>query len=337
MAVLPGLWHAAARMSGRLDLSTLADALGAALTTAPSEALARGGLKPAQATALTSAPPLEVAHEHATLVDPRYPDRLRLIPYAPPVLFWQGDPRLLEGPAVAIVGTRAATQTGKDIAERLGAAAAGAGATVVSGLAYGVDAAAHTGGLKRTVAVLGQGLGVALQGSQRRLADRILDAGGLLVSEFPPDTPPAVWTFPQRNRVIAGLSQLTVVVEAAGRSGALITARYALEAGREVLAVPGSPHAPASEGCLELLAQGARICRGPPDLLRALGLRGPAPARVDDPLGVLRAAGRGATFDELLAATGADPVLLSRTLAGLELTGLLRRLPGERYSVVDTA
>lgn len=333
MFVLPGFWHAAARLSGRVDWSVpLRTAAAASLPTLDAEGLVSLGVPPPRAAALVAAPACHSADPVLTLADAGWPESLRGLPYAPAVLFARGNLSLLAEPCVAIVGTRRCTDLGRRMARALARGAVEAGAVVVSGLAYGIDACAHEVALERTIAVLGQGLDAPLQRHQQPLADAILRAGGLLLSEFPPGTPPAVFTFPQRNRVIAGLSRATVVVEAGQRSGALITARLAVDYGREVLAVPGSPLAEASAGCLSLLAQGARLCRGADDLAHALGLDTPRARPVEDPLGLLAALGGGAGVDELVDRTGADAVTLLRALAALELTGVVERLPGDRYT-----
>jgi len=227
---------------------------------------------------------------------------------------------------VAMVGARRCTGLGRRMARQLAQAAVTAGAVVVSGLAYGIDMAAHQGAMPRTIAVLGQGLGSRLSSGQRRLADAIVAEGGLLLSEFPPSFPPSRYTFPQRNRVIAGLSQATVVVEAGWRSGARITARCAAEAGREVLAVPGHPLAENSAGCNGLIADGAGMVRRPADVLACLELPGASPqARL------LEALRRGGTLDELAERTARDPIDLTCALAAMELAGLVDRLPGDRF------
>lgn len=332
MAKLAGFWHAAARLDGRIDLSAAARAAGGALADWPAERLAAHGLSPGQAAALRAGAALECPGPWLTLVDAGYPAPLFETPFPPAVLFLRGDSSLLSLPGVAIVGTRRCTDTGLRIARGLARSVAEAGGVVVSGLAYGIDSAAHGAALSRTVAVLGQGLGSALTPGQRRLADAILDAGGLLVSALPPEQAACRWTFPPRNRIIAGLARATVVVEAAERSGALITARYALEAGREVLAVPGSPLSEASAGCLTLLGQGARICRGAVDLLETAGLSVAPPA---DPLGLWQALARPVSLDALVERTGAPTAALAAALSALELTGRVQRLPGDRYARIE--
>lgn len=331
--LLDSFWHAAASLAGRVDLvpvrSLLADGPPCA------HDLAAAGLPPDHVARLTNGRPRDLAHPFLTLADDRYPAALMQAPFAPPVLFLRGDATLLRAPAVALVGSRACTATGRRLAGQLAAQVVAAGGVVVSGLAHGIDHAAHEASLARTIAVLGQGLAAPLSQRQRDLADRIVAAGGLVLSELLPEHPAHRWTFPQRNRIIAGLSRATVVVEAARRSGALITAREALALGRDVLAVPGSPLAPASQGCLDLIADGATIVRQPSDVRALLPDRvgppqvaaGPAlPATLD------RALAQGADLDRLALVTGWPLPELTRTLSALELQGLVERLPGDRFA-----
>jgi DNA processing protein len=214
-----------------------------------------------------------------TLDDEAYPPRLRLLEVPPPVLFLRGDAAALAvASSVAVVGTRRPTDAGRRTAARIADALARLGVTVVSGLAYGIDGAAHeatvlAGG--STVAVLGSGLDRLVPVAHRRLADRIVASGGAIVSELPPDAIPTRGTFPRRNRVISGLTNATIVVEAAARSGALITAAWALEQGRECFVVPGSIDAPASAGCLAFLREypgQVRVVAGIAELIDDLGL-----------------------------------------------------------------
>jgi DNA processing protein len=216
-----------------------------------------------------------IQHDTARVLardDADYPALLRPVPDAPDPLHVRG--RLLSGDAlaVAIVGSRRATPYGLDVAETLAADLAARGVTVVSGLARGIDSAAHRGALRvggRTVAVLGSGVDVVYPPENQRLADEIV-ARGALVSQFALGTPPLAYNFPTRNRVIAGLSLAVVVVEAAERSGSLITARLAAELGREVLAVPGRVTAPESRGANRLIQDGAALALGWEDVIAAL-------------------------------------------------------------------
>jgi DNA processing protein len=214
-----------------------------------------------------------------TLDDPDYPDRLRRVDMPPPLLFVRGSLVPLSAPAaVAVVGTRTPTDRGRMVAGWIGSALARTGAVVVSGLAVGIDGAAHAAVVaegRPTVAVLGGGHAQLFPKAHERLAAAIVDAGGTVLAELPPDTPATRGTFPRRNRVVSGLSDATVVVEAGRRSGALITAGWALEQGRECYLVPGPLDAPASEGCnlfLRNFPGEARIVCGIPELLEDLEL-----------------------------------------------------------------
>jgi DNA processing protein len=214
-----------------------------------------------------------------TIDDANYPMRLRAIELPPHVLYVTGDAAALDTEhAVAIVGTRRPTEAGRLTASRVGAAVARAGAVVVSGLAVGIDGAAHAAVVeegKRTVAVLGGGHEHLFPAAHRRLAAAIVAGRGAIVSEFPPWTEPLAGLFPRRNRIISGLSDATIVVEAGARSGALITANWALEQGRECFLVPGSIDSPSSAGCLSFLrefAGQARIVAGIPQIVEDLGL-----------------------------------------------------------------
>ncbi len=203
---------------------------------------------------------------------PDYPALLRQAPTPPGVLFVAGDPDLLWHPQLAIVGSRRPSAAGRDHARQFAAAFAGRGLVVTSGLAEGVDTAAHLGALAtgRTVAVVGTGPDLAYPAGNRALLDRIRECGAV-VSEHPPGTRPLATHFPSRNRIIAGLALGTLVVEAAMRSGALITARLAAEAGREVFAVPGSISNPMARGCHRLIRQGAALVEEPEEVLAVLG------------------------------------------------------------------
>jgi DNA processing protein len=240
------------------------------------------------------------------------------------------------GRSVAVVGARAATPAGQSLARALARDLASSGATVVSGLARGIDTAAHRGALDaagRTVAVLGSGIDVLYPPENDDLAQAILERGAL-VSEFPLGTRPLPAFFPRRNRLIAGWARGVVVVEAAARSGALNTARTALEEGREVMAVPGHPTAPTSAGTNQLLREGAALVRDARDVAEELGLPVPAGASLQAPADSLLLALRTdapAGLDELQRETGLEtPELLAR-LSRLELADRVRRLPGSRF------
>lgn len=221
----------------------------------------------------------QARHEAAgvTLLCPRhgeFPERLAAITDAPLLLHCRGDLAALKRPAIAIVGARRASRTGRETAERLAAELARAGAAVVSGLALGVDAAAHRGALAAggvTIAVLGSGADRIQPVANAPLAERILEAGGLILSEYSLGTPAAPFRFPERNRLISGLSRGVLVVEAGVRSGSLITARLAAEQGREVMAVPGAPGYANSAGVNRLLKAGAALIETAADVLLAIG------------------------------------------------------------------
>jgi DNA processing protein len=240
-----------------------------------------------------------------------------------------GSLDLLEAPAVAIVGARACSPYGSQVARMLGRELATAGLVVVSGLARGIDAEAHRGALEaggRTVAVLGCGIDRDYPASHAELAGRIRSSG-LVVSEYGPGVEPAPWRFPARNRIVAGLSQATVVVEARERSGALITADLALEEGREVFAVPGEITSALSAGTNRLLALGATPLLEADDVLRSFGIdraEQPPPADLTEAAAkVLGALGDGAaSVDELMAATGLGIGTVAAALTELELAGL---------------
>ncbi len=205
--------------------------------------------------------------------DSGFPQHLAGLPDAPDLLFVRGTMALDMG--VAVVGSRKATSYGTGLARAYGTALASAGWPVVSGLARGVDGAAHQGTLDgggRGTAVMGCGLDVWYPPEHRRLGEALLDSGGCIISEYPPGAPPIGWRFPPRNRIISGLAGAVVVVEAAKHGGALITARRALEQGREVLAVPGDVDRPTSEGCNLLIRDGAIPVLGPEDLIEAVSL-----------------------------------------------------------------
>ncbi|MEC7949651.1 MAG: DNA-processing protein DprA [Myxococcota bacterium] len=328
MPILSPFWSAAVPLSGRLDLSGLVDV--EHLESASEETLIAGGVRPRHARLLrTGAPPMDVPHA-VRLVDRHYPAALRRVPFAPPVLFMEGDPSILTAPLVALVGARRCTGNGRRMTRRLAAAVATAGGVVVSGLAQGIDCEAHAAAGGRTVAVLGQGLSLPLPTHRARVRRGLLRSGGLVMSELPPKHPASRSTFPRRNRIIAGVSKLTVVVEARERSGARITARNALEAGRDVFAVPGHPLQETAAGCLALLREGAGLVTEPRDILDALGLSIMAHASIADPL--LKVLGDGSTFEELLCASGLPAPALLQQLAEHELAGRIKRLPGDRYT-----
>jgi DNA processing protein len=277
-----------------------------------------------------------------TLLDENYPAALRQIIDPPLALWFEGSLSHLTPASIAVVGSRDASHYGVGAARRLSADLAEAGVAVVSGLARGIDAAAHeavldAGGV--TIAVLGTGIDLTYPRGNRRLFAR-MRREGLIVTEFPPGTPPRAANFPIRNRVISGLTRGTVIVEATGRSGSLITARMAAEQGREVFAVPGSIFARGSEGCHRLIQYGAKLVHDVDDVLdefddlrrEAPGER-PAP-QLDADQAALFAVLRHDEPLHLDAIAGElqRPVeSLARACLDLELRGLIRAVPGGRY------
>ena len=232
--------------------------------------------------------------------DPCYPEHLADLPDSPDLLFVKGC--LAPDPGVAVVGSRKATSYGLALARAYGAALAAAGWPVISGLARGIDGAAHRGALDtdgRGIAVMGCGLDAWYPSEHRRLGEALVQAAGCIVSEYPPGAPPTGWRFPPRNRIISGLAAAVVIVEAAKKGGALITARCALAQGRDVFAVPGDINRQTSEGCNLLIRDGAIPVLGPEDLVEAISLiLGPpdyqaaAPEPVDELVGSLGGVGR---------------------------------------------
>jgi len=278
-------------------------------------------------------------HELIAWDDPDYPQALLELGFAPPVLYFVGRREFLNRPALAIVGSRNATAQGRDNAQAFAQALADAGLTIVSGLALGIDAAAHRGGLAGsggTLAVVGTGPDRVYPARHRDLAHAIVAHGGML-SEFPPGTPPAAWNFPRRNRLISGLARGVLVVEAALSSGSLVTARYAGEQGREVFAIPGSIHSPLSKGCHKLIREGAKLVETAQDILVELGLAAPAAdapassartpdgplltALGDDPVGL----------DTLIERTGMTAETLLAELTELEIAGAVSPVAGGRW------
>jgi DNA processing protein len=272
------------------------------------------------------------------LCAPGYPSRLAALPDPAPVLAVRGSPAALAAPLVAIVGARAPSEVGLELAHRLAHDLAEHGVGVVSGLARGIDAAAHRGALDArgtTVAVSGCGPDLVYPAEHRALADRIA-ARGAVASELPLGAPPAKHHFPLRNRLISGLALAVVVVEARARSGSLVTARHALDQGREVLAVPGSPLAPTSAGPNQLLRSGAWPVLDASDVFAAIGLGPASPperaaARAREPAGpaaqhpIVTALLRDpATRDELCSRLGWSAPRVARELLPLELEGRVR-------------
>jgi DNA processing protein len=285
-------------------------------------------------------------HAVLTLADASYPRLLLEIPDPPALLYAVGRPELLADPALAIVGSRNATAQGVRNAEQFAHAFSAAGFAIVSGLAMGIDAAAHRGGLAArgsTIAVLGTGVDVAYPRQNAELAARIAQSG-LLLSEFPLGSTAVAHHFPRRNRLISGLAQGCLVVEAALASGSLITARAALEQGREVFAVPGSIHSPLSKGCHALIKQGAKLVESADDVLAELAaFRTPgtlreqkAPVADQSEQALLPHLGFDPVdVDSLCTRTGLSAEQVSAGLLRLELAGRVAALPGGVYQRLD--
>lgn len=292
-------------------------------------------------------------HHLLTVEHPAYPARLRALPNPPAVLYVHGDPEVLAQPALAIVGSRNPTPAGAETAAELARHLAAAGLVIVSGLALGIDAAAHEGALAGgglTVAIAGTGLDRVYPASHADLARRIA-VEGALAAELPLGTRPSRTAFPQRNRIVTGLCVGTLIVEAAVQSGSLISARHAMEQGREVFAVPGSIHNPLARGCHRLIRQGAKLVEtaddileelapqiGPPEPVAASGATDPAAAEsgadARDPeyariLAALDWEPRG--VDEIAGGAGLAVDAVASMLLRLELDGVIRTLPGGLY------
>jgi DNA processing protein len=342
LAEVPGI--GAARL--RLLTRTFGDALGA--VRAPHGAIARlPGFTPAGTAAVRG---VSLERGRAVLLalerlgaralaadDARFPPLLREIPDAPPVLFVWGDDALLARPAAAMVGSRNHTSYGADVARRLAGGVAAASVVIVSGMARGIDAVAHSAALDAggaSVGVLGNGFGVIYPAANRALYERMVRCG-CLVTEFPPGARPHAGAFPRRNRLISGLASVTVVIEAAAASGAFLTADAALDQGRTVLAVPGPITSPTSVGTNRLIQQGAKPALSVGDVLEELGLAArPEPAAHPgvpaglEPLERIlweRMAAEPAHVDQLVAAARTDAAAVLSTLTSLELRGLVRQ------------
>ncbi|MGE5585407.1 MAG: DNA-processing protein DprA [Bacillota bacterium] len=275
-----------------------------------------------------------------TTSDPGYPERLLNIDHPPPVLYVKGEILPRDGLAIAVVGARRATRYGREVARLVAGEAAGAGFTIVSGMARGVDSAAHRGALDtggRTIAVLGCGVDVVYPPENEKLAEEIA-GNGALVSERCLGTRPYGQNFPARNRIISGLSLGVVVVEARETSGALITAKFALEQGRDVFAVPGDIRSPLSRGTHQLIRDGARLVEGIGDILEELGMENVAAPETHGTReeSSLRLSARErrvlaaldfspASADDIVDETGLGPRDVAVALAGLEVRGLVAR------------
>ena len=290
-------------------------------------------------------------HHMVTLHDADYPELLRHIPDPPLLLYITGRRELLAAPMVAVVGSRNASTQGRANAEGFACALSQAGLCVVSGLALGIDTAAHEGAMRgagSTIAVIGTGIDRVYPARNRALAHRIAEAG-CIVSEYPLGTPPLAGNFPRRNRIISGMTAGVLVIEAAAQSGSLITAQLAAEQGREVFALPGSIHSALAKGCHQLIREGARLVETVDEVLdamRASPLVAPqarlAAQNLDDPhdppagsAALLAALGHDPVApDDLLDRMQGDAASLAGELLALELAGLVERLPGGRVQRV---
>jgi DNA processing protein len=351
---------------GPARLKTLLDAYSTALGahSAPFEFLcALPGISRAFATALKETPldvgekTLEAAQRVGASVllpeDADYPVLLRHIPDPAPVLFALGDRSLLNRPSAAVVGSRDHTSYGASVCRQVAGAAAQSGVVIVSGMARGLDAVAHSAALDRrgpTIGVLGNGLGVVYPAANRKLYDRVA-AEGLLLSEFPPGERPHAGSFPRRNRLISGLCRVTVVIEAAAGSGALITAGTALDQGREVLAVPGNITSAVSVGANRLIRDGATPLLEPGDVLQyfpelapasADSVVHPGPPRLPGTLSAAERAlaelitGQPSHPDELALRCGRPVGEVLGILSGLEIAGVVEQGPGRVFRRVES-
>jgi DNA processing protein len=346
LALVPGI--------GRARMDQLLQAFGSpsAVLDAPyRDVLQVNGVTPACATAIRNADRAlaerVVAHaaeldgQVLTPGDAGFPPALREIPDAPTLLFAAGRPELLEAPCVAIVGSRSHTRYGGEVCRHFASGLARCGLTVVSGMARGLDAAAHAAALDAgggTIGVLGNGLGVIYPTANRALYQRVL-AHGCLLTEFPPGERPNAGSFPRRNRLISGLARVTLVVEARERSGALITADCALTQGRDVLAVPGPITSPVSVGCNRLIQHGAKPALGLRDVLEEYGIALPdvpsAALPTDlsaDERRVLDVLAWGPEQVDEVASRLAQPAAETlAVLTSLEIRGLVEQEPGKVF------
>lgn len=273
----------------------------------------------------------------ATLFDDAYPEPLRHIPDPPLALYYRGELAAAQGPGIALVGARRGTRLGLRIAEAMGRELAAQGARVISGLARGIDGAAHKGALASGMAgcawaVLGNGLNNIYPREHSELARRIVESGGAVISEYLPDAPPYRGHFPERNRLISGLAEAVVVVEASRRSGSLITARMAGEQGREVFAVPGAVGNAVSAGCHWLIRQGAGLVESAEDVLMELGYAAQSSDSPTPPPQALKpvfdaVSANASPIDEIALAVGLPVEAVTGDLVQLELKGFVQLTP----------
>jgi DNA processing protein len=343
---------------GAVRLQTLRDHFGdlALAWQAPLDALQAAGLSPKLAQRVTQVRAgvdldkfltkvMAQGIEILTWDDDLYPPRLKEIDQPPPILYVRGAITAEDFWAVAVVGTRRVSAYGRQVAEELASFLAANGVTVISGLARGVDAIAHQSALKaggRTIAVMGCGVDRIYPPEHAQLAEKIIGSGAL-IGDYAPGTPPDASNFPPRNRIISGLSMATVVVEAGETSGALITAQFAIDQGREVFAVPGNILAPQSKGTNRLIAQGARPMLSVRDLLDVLNLtrvteqrlvRKVLPADETESKLISVLTHEPLHMDEIRNQTGLPIERVSATLVMMELKGLVRQVGGQNYVAV---
>ncbi len=343
LSVAPGLTHDAFRqlLVAFGDPIEILGAERADLAAASSDRAARAVLSPAPVELLSKVSDwLEDPANHVvTLGDAAYPRALLDTPDPPPLLYAKGRLELLNVPAFSIVGSRNATEQGVAHAEAFGRALSDAGLAIVSGLASGIDAAAHRGGLagaSRSIAVVGTGLDTVYPARNRDLAHALAE-NGCIISEFALGTAPIASNFPRRNRIISGLGCGCLVVEAALSSGSLITARLANEQGKDVFAMPGSIHSPLTKGCHALIKQGAKLAETAADILEELKLPGsvqqpPAASDLEDTDPLLSHLGFDpCDFETLTARMGLEPSCVAELLTRWEIEGRIEALPGGRF------
>ncbi len=286
-----------------------------------------------------------------TILDPRYPHRLKMIPDPPPLLYMTGNLQDVDHTALAIVGSRKSTPTGRAVTRQLSGNLAQLGFTIVSGLARGIDAAAHQGAIDvggRTLAILGCGIDRTYPSEHKNLRQQIEAHGGVL-SEFPPGTAPRGHHFPERNRVISGISMGVVVTEAAEQSGSLVTARLASEQNREVFAVPGAVSSPMSRGPHHLIKQGAKLVEDPKDILEELlpqldtqfrdrfsrhgctSAPPPPQLRQEEEALYNSISPEPTSLEDLISKSSFAPAEAMSILLALEIKGVIRQLPGARF------
>ncbi len=343
LSLLPGWCVRAA--AERLRTGASASAILCDLLEAhwPGDAAKRGDVTSRARAAIERAAERQIGLLQWTAAE--YPAALANIADPPPVLWYRGDLGALARPAVAIVGSRAGSPYALEVAARLASDLAALGLAVISGLARGVDSAAHRGALRvggATVAILGSAVDVMYPPEHVPLAADIVAGGGLVLSELVPGTPPEPRWFPRRNRLISGCCRAVVVVEAGEKSGSLITARLALEQGREVLAVPGNVLSGRNRGSHGLLRDGAKIVESADDIVEELGLpvastAGTSRVGAADPLLACMTPGEPCDLDDLAARSGLTPPRILARLLDLQLLGLVSRAGGGRFVRFDSS